>query len=86
LRSYSQGLRWQLRESPVAVIEALPPLVKTAMTEGRNEDAMAPSECARQIVRGIQADKSEIYVGKAKLLRVVMRVSPALGRRIMRDS
>ena len=86
LRSYSQGLRWQLRDSPVTVIEALPPLVKTAMTEGRNEDAMAPAECARQIVRGVRADKTEIYIGKAKLLRVVMRVSPALGRRIMRDS
>lgn len=60
--------------------------VKTAMTEGRNEDAMAPADCARQIVRGVRADKTEVYIGKAKLLRVVMRVSPALGRKIMRDS
>lgn len=86
LRSNSQALRWQLRDSHVKVIEALPPLVKTAMTEGRNNDAMAPAECARQIVQGVRADKTEIFIRKAKLLRVVMRVSPSLGRKIMRDS
>lgn len=85
MRSYTKSLRWQLRNEPVHVIEALPPLVKTPMTDGRNDDGIPADECARQIVRGIEQDKREIYVGKSKLLRIIMRVSPGLGERIMRD-
>jgi len=86
LRSYSKALRWQLRETPVRVVEVLPPLVRTPMTAGRNEGAMAPAACAEQIVGGIRKGRDEIYVGKSQLLRVAMRVSPAIGERIMRDS
>lgn len=86
LRSYSQALRWQLHATPVRVVEALPPLVRTEMTAGRHEGAIAPEICAQQIVRGLRKGRAEIYVGKARLLRVVTRVSPSLGRRIMRDS
>jgi uncharacterized oxidoreductase len=86
LRSYSKALRWQLRSSPVRVVEALPPLVRTEMTAGRNEGAMEPAACAAAIVRGLRRGRAEIYVGKSKLLRVIMRVAPSLGERIMRDS
>ena len=86
LRSHSQALRWQLRATPVRVVEALPPLVRTEMTAGRNDGAMEPAACAQQIVRGLRNDRTEIYVGKAQLLRIIMRVAPSLGRRIMRDS
>jgi len=86
LRSYTKALRWQLRDEHVRVVEALPPLVKTPMTAGRNDAGIAASECAEQIVSGLCSGRSEIYVGKSKLLRRVMRVAPALGEKKMRDS
>ena len=86
LRAYTTALRWQLRDDPVLVIEALPPLVKTPMTAGRNDDGISADDCAAAIVRGLENDRRQIYVGKSALLRKVMRVSPRLGEKIMRDS
>jgi uncharacterized oxidoreductase len=85
LRSYSKALRWQLRNEPVRVVEALPPLVKTPMTAGRNDAGMAAAACAQEIVDGLRRGRSEIYVGKSKLLKVLGRVAPGLAEKKMRD-
>jgi uncharacterized oxidoreductase len=68
------------------VVEALPPLVATRMTCGRNEGAISADECAAEILKGLVAETDEIYVGKAKLLRRVMRIAPSIGERRMRGS
>ncbi len=83
LRSFTQTLRYQLRGSRVTVIEALPPVVDTRMTEQNPRKKMPASECAAQIVDGIESGKAEVYVGAVKMLRAVSEVSPALARRIM---
>ena len=86
LRSYTKALRWQIRDQNIRVVEALPPLVRTPMTAGRHDGAISASECAAEIVAGLRAQKYEIYVGKAKLLRRVMRIAPAIGDRRMRGA
>jgi uncharacterized oxidoreductase len=86
LRTYTKALRWQIRDLPVRVVEALPPLVATRMTCGRNEGAISADECAAEILKGLVAETDEIYVGKAKLLRRVMRIAPSIGERRMRGS
>ena len=78
LRSYTQ-----LKDSNVRVIEALPPVVDTKMTAGRASRKMPAAACAAEIVRGIQANKTEINVGMVKLLQLVNSISPALARRVM---
>lgn len=83
LRSYSQALRAQLKGTGVHVLEALPPVVETKLTAGRGSKKMAPEECARQIVAGIEGDADEANVGMVKLLQVVHSISPALARSIM---
>lgn len=83
LRSYSQALRAQLQGTAVHVLEALPPVVETKLTAGRGSSKMAPAECARQIVAGIEDDADEANIGMVKLLQVVNSLSPALARRIM---
>lgn len=83
LRSYSQALRAQLKGTGVHVLEALPPVVETKLTAGRGSKKMAPEECARQIVAGIEGDTNEANVGMVKLLQVVHSISPALARSIM---
>lgn len=83
LRSFTQSLRHQLRNSRVTVIEALPPVVDTRMTAENPHKKMAPADCAAQIVQGIEANKPEVYVGAVKMLRAVSEVAPALARRIM---
>ena len=84
LRSFTQSLRHNLRDTNVHVIEALPPVVDTAMTRGRvNGKKMSAKECAAEIVDAIATNAPEANVGMVKLLRLVYSISPALARRIM---
>jgi uncharacterized oxidoreductase len=84
LRSFTQSLRYNLRDTNVHVIEALPPVVDTAMTRGRvGGNKMSARECAAQIVDAIESNSQEANVGMVKLLRMVYSISPALARRVM---
>jgi uncharacterized oxidoreductase len=83
LRSFTQSLRHNLRDTNVHVIEALPPVVETAMTAARQQKKMPPAECAAQIVDAIESNKAEANVGIVKLLQTVYSISPALARRFM---
>ena len=83
LRSYTQAIRAQLAGTSVHVLEALPPVVETKLTAGRGSRKMAPAECARQIVMGMEKNAQEANVGMVKLLQAVHSLSPALARKIM---
>jgi uncharacterized oxidoreductase len=84
LRSFTQSLRFNLRETNVHVVEALPPVVDTAMTRGRvGGNKMSAKECASQIIDAIESNSKEANVGMVKLLQMVYSVSPALARRVM---
>lgn len=84
LRSFTQSLRHNLCETNVHVIEALPPVVDTAMTRGRvGGSKMSAKDCAAQIVDAILSNAKEANVGMVKLLQMVYSISPALARRIM---
>jgi uncharacterized oxidoreductase len=83
LRSYTQALRAQLRDTKVHVLEALPPVVETKLTAGRGNKKMSPVECARQIVVAMERNAEEANVGMVKLLQLVHSLSPALARKIM---
>jgi len=85
LRSFAKSLRAQLRHAQwrIEVTEALPPLVDTDMTRDRGRGKITAQAAARQILRGIEAGKHEIYVGASALLRFISRLSPALAEAIM---
>ena len=84
LRSFTQSLRHNLRGTHVHVIEALPPVVDTAMTRGRiSGNKMSAKRCAAEIVDAIATNAKEANVGMVKLLRLIYSISPALVRRIM---
>jgi len=83
LRSYTMALRAQLKDEPIRVIEALPPVVDTQMTADRAMSKMPPQECARQIIAALEQGRDEANVGMVKLLRAVYSLSPALARRVM---
>lgn len=83
LRSFTMAMRYNLRETNIHVIEALPPVVETALTGARGKGKMSPQACAAQIVVAIEHDKDEANVGQTKLLRAIESISPALARSIM---
>jgi uncharacterized oxidoreductase len=83
MRSYTQALRAQLKGTKIHVLEALPPVVETQMTSGRNDKKLSPEECARQIIVAMERNANEANVGMVKILQAVYSLSPALARRIM---
>ncbi len=83
LRSYTQGLRAQLKGTGIHVLEALPPVVDTQMTAAMGGSKLTPEECARQIIAAMEGSRNEANVGMVKFLRAVYSISPALARSIM---
>lgn len=84
LHSFSQALRFQLEQTSVHVCEILLPLVDTPMTHGRGSNKLSPETAARAIIKAIEQNKTEAYIGKAKLLPPLMRLWPGLVRRILK--
>lgn len=82
LRFYTLGLREQLKDTNIQVIEALPPVVDTQMNDGNPMKKMPADECARQIVVAIERDRDEANIGMTKALRVAEAISPALAKSV----
>jgi uncharacterized oxidoreductase len=83
LRSFTQALRHQLKKTRITVIEALPPVVETRMTEENPHKKMPAPDCAAAIVKAIETGQTEAYIGATRMLHVVSEISPALARRVM---
>ena len=85
LHAFTQALRYQCeRDAPhIAITEAILPLVDTGMTRGRGSGKLAPRDVAESIVAGTERGRREVWIGKARLLRVLRRVAPGLPERIL---
>jgi len=83
IHSLSQSLRYQLADTNIRVMEVILPLVDTPMTTGRGNRKLTSDEAAAQIVRGIKCGKGEIYIGKARMLPLMLRIAPSLIKNIL---
>lgn len=81
----TKALRYQLENTSVKVFEIIPPLVSTPMTEGRGSGKITPQQLVEEFMRGFKKDRLELYIGKAKLLRLIQRISPFIADRIMKN-
>ncbi|WP_394619637.1 SDR family oxidoreductase [Lentzea sp. JNUCC 0626] len=88
VRTFSRALRYQCQDTAphINVIDAVMPLVDTEMTRGRGRDKISPDRAAAAVVDGIVSGANEIYVGRTRLLPALLRLSPALAHRVLRDS
>ena len=81
IHSFSQSLRYQLRNTKVSVIEIIPPYVQTAlMGQGQAEDprAMPLADFISETMNIIQTqpDVAEVIVEKVKFLRFAEQGGP----------
>jgi uncharacterized oxidoreductase len=86
LHSFSQSLRYQYKGSHIHVIEAILPMVDTPMTKGRGSGKLPATVVAHAIIESIRRGHDEIYVGKAKLLRILNVLAPFIARKILKSS
>lgn len=86
LSAWTTALRYQLEARGVLVMELVPPLVATRMTQGRDAGAIAPEEVARACVRGLADRKTRVAVGKARMAEFLDAVVPGLLARKLRHA
>lgn len=88
VRTFTRALRYQCEDagSNIHVMEVILPLVDTDMTSDHDRGKISPAQAADAVISGLRRDAAEIYVGKTKLLHMIMRLSPWLGYRILRDN
>jgi len=84
LRSFNQVFRYQLRNTNINVIEVMPPITATALGEqGQSAHADTPQRVAAQILQGINGNKTELAIGKARLGLWLHRWLPSLFFKMM---
>lgn len=81
---FTQSLRYQLEDTNIRVLQAFMPLVNTPMTAGRGSGKLSAAEAAARLIYGIEKGIADHDIGKVKVLRVLLRLWPALARRIMK--
>jgi uncharacterized oxidoreductase len=70
LHSYSQSLRFKLRNTSVRVLELIPPWVRTELLNSSEESrAMPLDEFLQETMEALATDADEIMVARAKFLR-----------------
>jgi len=86
LRLYTAALRHQLAATDIRVFELIPPLVDTAMTEGRGSGKMSPKEVADRFWAAFARDRLEVPVGKIRLLKLLHRAAPRFAENLLKNS
>lgn len=79
---FSKSLRYQLKK--VKVFEIIPPIVETAMTEGRGKGKISPQRLVDEFIKAFKKNKYEVNIDKVKLLRIINRISPSIADIIMK--
>ncbi len=85
LRSYTQSLRVQLKNTNIKVFELVAPGAKTPLNDkfatekGFDEKIlMDPVKLIETAVNGLMKDKLEIYPGLARVMKIMSRIAPKL--------
>lgn len=81
--AWTQAIRPRLATQGVRVVEVIPPVVATQMTQGRQVGAISAEQAAQAIVRGLRTRRERIVIGKAKALLAIHRLAPSIARRII---
>lgn len=86
IHNFTKALRYQMEATHLKVFEIIPPLIDTPMTEGRGRNKISADQLASEFINNFKNNTYESYIGKAKLLKLVSRISPSLADRILKNS
>jgi uncharacterized oxidoreductase len=76
IHSFARSLRAELDDTRVHVIEALPPVVDTDMSQALDVPKIAPSNVAEAIITGIERGKEQIPIARVRPLVTIARLAP----------
>lgn len=84
LNSLSKSLGYQLEQINVNVLQAFLPLIETPMTHGRGAKKQTSEFAAFKIIHGLRDEVKNNYIGKVRLLKILMMISPRIVDKIMK--
>ncbi len=88
LGSLTRTTRYRMEDGklPIGVMHVVLPLVDTPMTTGRGSGKMTPKAVADTIAEGIEKNRNEVWIGKARILRLLAAIAPGLAVTLLRNS
>ncbi|MAT39214.1 MAG: hypothetical protein CL946_06390 [Ectothiorhodospiraceae bacterium] len=85
LKSFLQALGYQLEGTSVQVIEWIPPLVDTPMTEGRGTRKMTPEDCAARFTKSLLHSRRVCSPGVGRFIPALLRLAPGFIQKKIRE-
>jgi uncharacterized oxidoreductase len=86
IHSFSKALRYQLENTKIKVFEVLPSLVNTQMTAGRGKGKIEPLQLVDEFIKNFANNSFQIYIGKTKILKLLLRISPKVAHLMLKNS
>jgi uncharacterized oxidoreductase len=83
VHSFARSLRAELAGSGIGVFDVLPPIVDTGAAQALDVPKLSPGAVADAIVQGVERDRTEIRIGRIRLLAVIARIAPTLADRLL---
>ncbi len=83
MHAFALSLRHQLRNTPIKVVEVLPPTVDTDFNKGIEAPKMAPAAFAKAFLKQLERGKTSINIGQSKALSVFSRLMPGLAFKML---
>lgn len=87
VRAFSRALRYRCEDAAPAirVVDVVMALVDTGMTTGRGSGKLSAQAAARAVVKGLEANQNEVWVGQSGLLALLLRIAPSLAYNRLRN-
>lgn len=83
MRNFTVGLRHALKNTKIKVLEFIPPVTDTGMTQGRNESKMSVDELVKQIIPQLQKERKILTVRKMRMFLWIAFLFPNLAHKIL---
>lgn len=83
LRNFTLGLRYGLQNTAIKVLEFIPPVTDTHMTQGRNEAKMSAEDLVNQIIPQLKKERKTLTIRKMRLFLWIAFLFPGLANQIL---
>ncbi|MCB0439081.1 MAG: SDR family NAD(P)-dependent oxidoreductase, partial [Mangrovimonas sp.] len=83
IRNFTVGLHYALKNTSIKVLEFIPPVTDTEMTQGRIDKKMSPDALIEHILPQLKKERRILTVTKMRLFLWIAFLSPNLANKIL---
>lgn len=83
MRNFTIGLRYRLKSTPIKVMEFIPPVTDTAMTQKRDEQKISAPALIKAIIPQLQKESPILTLKKMRIFLWISFLFPGLANKIL---